>query len=92
MFEPTSATRVAIEFLTLWLEPGDEARRRAAAHIVEVIHSPDGGPGADSVVAGLLNLNMLVLLELVKERGGTAENMFQKAGDYLRGLSRQIPE
>jgi hypothetical protein len=91
MFEPTSATRVAIEFLTLRLEPGERAQDRAAAHIVEVIHDPHG-PGADSVVAGLLNLNMMQLMQLVKERGATAETMTQEAGEYLRELSRQLPE
>jgi hypothetical protein len=29
--QPTAYTRVVIEFLTLWMEPGDQARLEAAA-------------------------------------------------------------
>ena len=33
----TGSTRVAIEFLTLWMEPGDEAGQRAAEHITRSV-------------------------------------------------------
>ena len=46
----------------------------------------------ERIIAGLLNLNMLVLLELVKERGATAEEMPDRAGEYLRDLSQRLPE
>ena len=90
MLEPTAATRVAIECLTLWMEPA-EARLRAAEHIAKVVHDPEGA-GADTVITGLLNLNMMVLFMLVKEQGATAENMPERAAAVLRELSRQLPE
>lgn len=89
MVEPPVPTRVAIEFLTLWMEPGDEARLRAAEHIAGVVHEP-GGIGADAVIVGLLNLNMLTLLSLAKAQGAT--DIAVKAGDILREWSRQLPE
>ena len=53
----TGSTRVAIEFLTLWMEPGDEAGQRAAEHITHVLH--EEGEDPVSVIAGQLNLSML---------------------------------
>lgn len=72
------------------MEPA-EARLRAAEHIAKVVHDPSG-PGADTVITGLLNLNMMVLFMLVKEQGATAENMPERAAAVLRELSRQLPE
>lgn len=91
MSAPPAPTKVAIEMLTLCMEPGADARLRAAQHIAGVVHEP-GGIGPDAVIAGLLNLNMLVLLQLVRERGATAENMLQQAGEFPRELSPQGPE
>jgi hypothetical protein len=84
----TAATRVAIECLTLWLESD---RLAAAKHIAELTHDPDG-PGADRIITGLLNLSMVLVLDLAKERGATAEEMVEKAMDYLRDFSRRLPE
>jgi len=36
----TAATRVAIEFLTLWMEPGEDAPQPAAKHIDGVLDHP----------------------------------------------------
>jgi hypothetical protein len=52
MVEPPAPTRVAIEFLTLWMEPGGEARLHAVQHLTRIIiHGPDN---IGSIVAGLL--------------------------------------
>jgi hypothetical protein len=90
MFPPTRTTRIAVEFLTLWLVPGDEARLTAARHINEVINRSD--THVESVIVGHLNLAMLLLIMLAKERGATGENLLQRAGDILRELSRGLPE
>jgi hypothetical protein len=82
----TAATRVAIEFLTLWLEPDPQ---RAAAHIRMVLGDPDG-PDAGSIIAGQCNLGMILVLELAKAQG--AEDPPERAGEILRELSRQLPE
>ena len=86
----TGSTRVAIEFLTLWMEPGDEAGQRAAEHITHVLH--EEGEDPVSVIAGQLNLSMLLVLHLAKERGATEAAMLQKAGEILRDWSPQLPE
>jgi hypothetical protein len=88
MFEPTEATRVAIECLTIWLETDKE---KAAEHIAHLQHSPDG-PGASTMISGFLNLSELLVLNLAKERGANTGNVQEKAGDILREWSPQLPE
>ena len=88
MFEPTEATRVAVECLTIWLEADKE---KAAEHIAHLQHSPNG-PGATTIISGFLNLGELLVLSLAKERGANAGNVRQKAGDILREWSPQLPE
>jgi hypothetical protein len=85
----TAATRAAAECLTLWLEPGGEARYRAVQHIARLEH--DLG-GASPLIVGLLHLNMLTLLRLAKERGATKRDVLQRARDILRELAPQPPE
>ncbi len=98
MDEPNAATantRVAIELLTLWLEPGEEARYRAAAHILQVLGEPtDEGAlaHATEVVAGLLNLSMLLVVRLAHEQGADRDAMLEVAGDILRAIAPNIPE
>jgi hypothetical protein len=82
----TAAIRVAIEFLTLWLE-GD--RQRAAAHITMALADPDG-PDAASIIGGQCYLSMVFIIELAKAQG--AEDLPDRAGEILRELSRQLPE
>ena len=82
----TASTRVAVECLTLWMESD---RQAAAEHIARLRHEPDG-PGADSIIVGLLNLSMLLVLELANAQG--AEDIAKRAGEYLRNLSAQLPE
>jgi hypothetical protein len=82
----TTSTRVAIEFLTVWLESD---KQFATEHIYRVLKDPDG-PGADMAIVGLLNLSMLLALELAKERG--AEDLQEWARKYLSNFSAQLPE
>jgi len=86
----TEATRVAIECLTLWIEPGKAARVAAAEHIAAIQHNP-GGPGPDQIIKGLLNLSMF--FELVKERGVERQEDYDaKAREVLQNLSPRLPE
>ena len=82
----TAATRVAIEFLTLFLEPDLEP---AAAHIKVVLDDPDG-PDAASIIAGQCGLSLVLVLELAKAQG--AEDVRERASEILRELSRRLPE
>jgi hypothetical protein len=82
----TAATRVAIEFLTLFLE-GD--RQRAAAHIEMALDDPDG-PDAASIIGGQGYLSMVLIIELAKAQG--AEDLHERTGEILRELSRRLPE
>jgi hypothetical protein len=82
----TDATRVAIEFLTLWIGPD---RQFAAEHIVQVTHDPDG-PGSTQAIVGLLNLSMLLALQLAKANGAT--DYLAWVGDHLRRMSPDLPD
>lgn len=89
MTPATAATRVAIEFLTLWLEPD---RQRAAAHIRTALGDPDG-PDAASIIAGQCDLAMLLVFMLAKDRGAiTADQLRITAGEILGELSQDLPE
>jgi hypothetical protein len=98
MFEPTAATRVAVEMLTLWMESGEQAREDAARHIYRVTARADGLPDAQATMramGGLLNLSMLLLLlELAAERIGRddADRVEAEAGRWLRGFSARLAE
>jgi hypothetical protein len=82
----TAATRVAIEFLTLFLEPD---LQHAAAHIKVALDDPDG-PDAASIIVGQCGLSMALILELAEAQG--AEDVRERAGEILRELSRRLPE
>ena len=82
----TASTRVAIEFLTVWLE-GD--KQFATEHINRVLKDPDG-PGAGEAIVGLLNLGMMLAVELAKAQG--AEDLQERIGKYLSDLSAKLPE
>ena len=92
MFEPTGVTRQAVEFLTLWLEPGVEARQSAAAHITRVTGQDPTGEWARTV-AGLLNLSMFLVLMLAEARGArTDDEVSDEAQVVLSELSLRLPE
>jgi len=82
----TASTRVAIEFLTVWLE-GD--KQFATEHINRVLKDPDE-PGADKVIVGLLNVSMLLAVELAEAQG--AEILEEWVRKYLSNLSAKLPE
>ena len=84
--QATAATRMAIEFLMLWMESN---RQSAAEHIVRVLDDP-GGPGRDSVIAGLLNLSMIFAFEAAKANGATDYPAW--VAEYLRHHSPELPE
>ncbi|MGH3480465.1 MAG: hypothetical protein ACRDQD_26980 [Nocardioidaceae bacterium] len=87
----TDNTRVALECLTLWMEPADEARYRAVQHISHLVHDADG-PGAVNIISGLLDLSMFLVMSLARECGAGDEDLLTMAGDFLRQLSPQLPE
>ena len=82
----TASTRVAIEFLTVWLE-GD--KQFATEHINRVLKDPDGS-GADEAIVGLLNVSMLLAVELAEAQG--AEILEEWVRKYLSNLSAKLPE
>jgi hypothetical protein len=86
---PTGTTRIAVEFLTLWM--GSD-RKRAAEQIARVQQDPDG-PGADAIITGLLNLNMLTLFRLATAQGATTTDTFyEQATAILRDMSRLLSD
>ena len=90
MHESVSATGVAVECMTLWLERDHEARLNAARHIGGLVNDPDG-PGAVRIIIGLLDLNMGMLAELMTEREVPPDDMLQAARDCLRDFSPRLP-
>ena len=86
----TAATRVAIEFLTFWMEPGEDAPRPAAEHIERVLDHPT--PAQAEAIAGLLNLSTLLVVSLAKAWGAADDDVGERAGEILRELSPHLPE
>jgi hypothetical protein len=84
----TAATRVAIECLTLWME---QDRLGAAERIAKLQVDPDG-PGATTIITGLLNLSHVLVLSLAKARGAGPGELAERAHDILRDWSRNLPE
>jgi len=87
----TDNTRVAIECLTLWMEPDDGARYRAVQHISRLVHDADG-PGAVNIISGVLDLSVFLATSLAKECGAGEEELLRMAGDFLRQLSLKLPD
>jgi hypothetical protein len=84
----TAGTRIAVEFVALWME---QDHLCAAEHIARILNDPDT-PGAPLIVAGQCNLAMLLVLMLAKERGAGADDMMDKAQEILQDLSGDLPE
>lgn len=83
----TACMRVAVECLTLWIEPH---RPSAALHIALLKQEPDE---ADRIIVGLLNLGDMLLLEFARQRGAkTAEEVAKETSQILRDLSITLPE
>jgi hypothetical protein len=83
----TAATRVAIEFLTLWMESD---RRGAIEHIVRVLNVAGANPLV--VIGGQLDLSLSLVTMLAKERGAGADDLLENARGILHDLSRDLPE
>jgi hypothetical protein len=84
----TASIRVAVECVTVWLESD---RQSAATYIAHLLHDPDG-PGADTMITGLVSLSEFLVLMLAKERGASADDSVEKARGILQGLSQRLPE
>jgi hypothetical protein len=84
----TASIRVAVECVTVWLQSD---RQSAAKYIAHLRHDPDG-PGADTMITGLVSLSQFLVLMLAKERGAGADEMVEEARGILQGLSRRLPE
>jgi hypothetical protein len=84
--QATPATRVAIEFLMLWIESD---RSFAAEHIAGVLHDPDS-PGREQVISGLLNLSMFLGFELAKANGAADYPAWIR--EHLAHISPRLPE
>jgi hypothetical protein len=84
----TASIRVAIECVTVWLESD---RKTAGKYIAQLLHDPDG-PGADTMIAGLVSLSQFLVLMLAEERGAGADDLVEKAEGILQTLSRRLPE
>jgi hypothetical protein len=84
----TVSIRVAVECVTVWLESD---RQSAAKYIAHLLHDPDG-PGADTMIVGLVSLSQVLVLMLAEERGAGADDLVEKARGILQGLSRRLPE
>ena len=82
-----AGTRTAIQLLRLWLEQN----RLTAAHIQGVLNDPNG-PGAAHIIAGQLDLGMLLLLTLAKERGAGVDDLEETARTILQDLSAGLSE
>lgn len=78
--------QIAVGCLTLWLEPGDDARAAATDRIRGLLKDPVG-PGAEATVVGLLDLSMLLVLKLAKARGTEDYDLWPAAGKILRELT-----
>ncbi|MFD8974648.1 hypothetical protein [Streptomyces sp. NPDC059593] len=87
--DPQGATRLAIEFLSLWIEPD---RQAAATHIKEALDASTGPNPEFSAIAGLLNLSQFLLAEVVKANGASsAEDYDRLAREYLSRMSINLP-
>jgi hypothetical protein len=85
----TAATRVAIEFLTLWMEPGEDAPQPAAKHIERVLDHPS--PTQAEAIAGLLNLSTLLVASLAKAFGAADDDVGNQAREILRDSRSSCP-
>ena len=83
-----TATQVAVECLTLWLQD----QQQAIDHIANLERDPSG-PGATNLTVGLLNMSAWLLLSLAETQGeATAEELQEKATNILREFSEYLSE
>jgi hypothetical protein len=79
------ATKVAIELMTLWVDP---VMHEEAIKNIGLILQPGGEDPPGRVIAGLLDLNRFILYELATARGATSHaQIVEQAREILQGLS-----
>lgn len=94
MPQSTENTRLAIEFLTVWMDDSDE--EMAFSHVTNVIcadHQMSALEMSAAAVTGLLNVSKILLVRLAQARGAMSDAEIQdKASEILRELSLRLPE
>jgi hypothetical protein len=86
---PNTATRIAIEFLTLWME---QDREGAIEHIGGMLDEPNA-PSPEAIIAGQCNLSMALAIKLAKERGAlTLDELRTKTGEIIQELSLELED
>jgi hypothetical protein len=95
MPQSTENTRLAIEFLTVWMDDSDE--EMAFSHITNVICANRPEVSAlemsAAAVTGLLNVSKILLVRLAQARGAMSDAEIQdKASEILCELSLRLPE
>ena len=83
-----AGTRIAVQFLQLWLEKD----RLSPADIEGVLEGPKR-PNVNQVIAGQLNLNVLLLFTLAEEHGANVNDtndMRETARGILQDLSANL--
>jgi hypothetical protein len=84
-----AGTRIAVDYLTVWME---QDQLTAANYIIAVLNDPNG-PGVFNIVAGQLNLGMLLMAMLAQAHGAvTADDINRMAGEILRGVARDLAQ
>jgi len=87
----TQATRIAVEFLTLWIQPDAEARAEATAYICQRLTEPDALPIED-VLAGHLNLARLLLFRCAVQESNNPDDLFRDVQAILQQMSPSLPD
>jgi hypothetical protein len=87
--DPSAETRMAAEFLLIRMRLDKEA---ATSSIDTVLDNPNG-PGAPSIVSGLLNVGTALVRMLAEARGAvTEDDKMTMAREILRGLPEDVAQ
>ena len=82
-------TRMAAEFLLIRM--GQD--RKAAAEFIDTVLDNPNGPGAPTIVAGLLNVGTALVRMLAEARGAvTEDDKMTMAREILRGLPEDVAQ
>jgi hypothetical protein len=83
----TAGTRIAVDFLTVWIEQSPQT----AANYVDARLNDPNGPGVYDIIIGQLTLGTLLISMLAQAHGAvTADDINRMAGEILRGLARDL--
>ena len=81
--------RMAAEFLLIRM--GQD--RKAAAEFIDTVLDNPNGPGAPTIVAGLLNVGTALVRMLAEARGAvTEDDKMTMAREILRGLPEDVAQ